>query len=132
MEKQALSFLLCKANISTKNDWVVNVFVIILKLCTQKTNIGSKKKIIFLLLLRHRFFQGSSLYLCCNQIDYLNLENISLNINLTEDIVSNVKLFPEYITDRSFEKLWLSGHTSILFLLVMFSFSFTQGVNQIL
>lgn len=36
MEKWTLSFLLFKANISTKNNWVVNVLHFILKLCTQK------------------------------------------------------------------------------------------------
>lgn len=50
MKKCALSFLLFKANISTKSKWLVNVSCISLKLCTQIKTLGSKKKRIFLLL----------------------------------------------------------------------------------
>lgn len=46
MKKWTLSFLLSKANRSSRSNWVVNVFHISLKLCTQKKKtLGSKNNI---------------------------------------------------------------------------------------
>lgn len=44
MEKWTLSFVLFKGNISSKDNWVVNVLHIILKLYTQKKLWKAKRK----------------------------------------------------------------------------------------